>query len=210
MPQEKSQEIKHFISPNVRLGSNCELGFWVELGHVPKGRQEDILELVIGNDAVIRSRSVIYAGTKIGNNFSTGHGAIIHGFVTIGDNVSVGSGSEIFKNCVIGSNVRIHSQCFIPEGTVIEDNVRIAPGTVMADAKHPLLPEDKKTREGPRIKQGAYLGVGVKVLPHVVIGAGSLVGAGSVVTKDVPDGVVVFGSPAKVYMSVKEYMARLI
>lgn len=199
----------YYIAPHVRLGNNTDIGPWVEVGSAPRGYRLGELPLEIGDHAIVRSHTVIYAGSTIGHHFATGHGALIREAVTIGDNVSIGAGSEISPKTVIGNNVRIHTRCFIAESSIIEDGVRIAPGTITADLKHPLLPEEKKIRRGPHIKRGAYIGIGVKILPGICIGEGSLVGAGSVVVDDVPPGVVVFGNPAKVYMKLEEYLARL-
>ncbi len=198
------------VYQGVSLGIEPTIGPWALLGIPPKGHKDGELALIIGDRAHIRSHSVIYAGSKIGHNFATGHGALVRENVKIGDNVSIGSGSEVEQNCVIGNNVRIHSNCFIAEGTVIEDNVKIAPGTHVASDLHPLLPEEKKQRQGPRIGQGVYIGIGVTLLPNVVIGAGSFVAAGAVVTKNVPEGMVVLGNPAKIHMSVEEYMRKII
>lgn len=200
---------EHKIHQGVSLGVEPTIGPWALLGIPPKKHKEGELALAIGDHAYIRSHTVIYAGSRIGNNFATGHGALVRESVTIGDNVSIGSGSEVEQNCVIGNNVRIHSNCFIAEGTVIEDNVKIAPGTHVASDKHPLLPEEKKKRKGPEIGRGVYIGIGATLLPGIKIGEGSFVGAGSVVTKDVPARVVVLGNPAKVYMTVSEYMGKL-
>ncbi len=198
------------VHKGVSLGTEPTIGPWALLGVPPKGHKDGELALTIGDNAHVRSHSVIYAGSKIGNNFATGHGALVRERVTIGDNVSIGSGTEVEQNCVIGNNVRIHSNCFIAEGTVIEDNVKIAPGTHVASDKHPLLSEEKKKRKGPHIGRGVYIGIGATLLPGIKIGDGSFVGAGSVVVKDVPSGVVVLGNPARVYMDVEEYMKRLV
>lgn len=198
------------VYQGVTLGSEHTIGPWVILGAPPRKYKEGELVLSIGDNAHIRSHSVIYAGSKIGNKFATGHGALVRERVIIGDNVSIGSGSEVEQNCVIGNNVRIHSNCFIAEGTVIEDNVKIAPGTHIASDRHPLLPEEKKHRQGPRIGQGVYIGIGVTLLSDVVIGRGSFIAAGAVVTKDVPEGMVVLGNPARIYMSVDEYTKRVV
>ncbi len=196
--------------PGVSLGIEPRIGPWALLGVPPRGRKEGESTLLIGERANIRSHTVIYAGGKIGNDFSTGHGALIRENIAIGDNVSIGSGTEIEQNCVIGNNVRVHSHCFIAEGTVIEDGVKIAPGVNMASDRHPLLPEEKKKRRGPHIGKKVYIGMGATILPGITIGEGSFIGAGSVVTKDIPAGMVAFGNPAKVMMSVKEYIRKVL
>lgn len=200
---------QHVIHQNVTVGKNPAIGWGAELGVPPRGLKEGESELTIGDNATIRSHSVLYAGSKIGNNFTTGHGAVIQTNVVIGDNVSIGSGTEIEHDVTVGNNVRIHSQCFIAEGTVIEDNVKIAPGVHAASDRHPLIPADQKKRKGPRIREGTYIGMGVTLLPGIVIGKGSLIAAGSVVARGVPDEVVVMGNPARVYLSVKKYLAKL-
>ena len=197
------------IYQNVSLGVNPDLGLWVELGVAPRGHHPGDFSLEIGDNATIRSHTVMYAGTKIGDNFATGHNALIQPFVTIGDNVSIGSGTEIEHHVTIGNNVRIHSNCFIAQGTVIRDGVRISPNTAITSTKHPLLPEEKKNRRGPEIGENVYISIGVTILSHLTIGKGSLIGSGSVVTKNVPEGVVMIGTPARVYMTVEEYLKKL-
>ena len=194
---------------NVSFGASPDIGFWVELGVPPRGQHPGDFSLEIGDNAVIRSHTIIYAGTKIGHNFATGHGARIQPFVSIGDDVSIGSGSEIEHHVTIGNHVRIHSNCFIAQGTVIRDGVRISPNASITSTKHPLLPENLKNRRGPEIGENVYIGIGVTILSHLVIGKGSLIGSGSVVTKDVPEGVVMIGTPARVHMTVEEYLKRL-
>ena len=198
----------HRIPLGILLASPFSLGRDVDLGLQPKGDKSMDAILEIGERSIIRSQTIIYAGTKIGADFATGHGALIREHVRIGNFVSVGSRTEIEPYVHIGNNVRIHSHCFIAEGSVIEDNVIIAPGVFFASDKHPLQPRENKVRKGPTILENAYICMRVVILPGCVIGRGSLVGAGSVVTKDVPGEVVVYGNPAKVISGVQEYIAR--
>lgn len=207
--KEYRMEEQKKIYQNVSLGANPDIGSWVELGLPPRGQHPGDFSLVIGDNATIRSHTIIYAATKIGNNFSTGHGARIQPFVSIGDNVSIGSGTEIEHHVTIGNNVRIHSNCFIAQGTVIRDGVRISPNAAITSTKHPLLPEELKNRRGPEIGENVYIGIGVTILSHLTIGKGSLIGSGSVVTKDVPEGVVMIGTPARVHMTVEDYLKKL-
>ena len=90
----------------VKLGDNPDIGEYVLLGVVPKGK--DLAPLQIGDNAVIRSHSVLYGGSKIGDHFQTGHGVSIRENNVIGDRVSIGTHSVIERDNIIGSDVRVH------------------------------------------------------------------------------------------------------
>src|SRR3989338_3327117 len=94
---------------NVKLGKQCEIGDFAVIGVPPRGKREGELKTVIGDGAVIRSHTVIYAGNKIGKNFQTGHGTMLREENQIGDNVSIGTQSIIEHHVKIGSGARIHS-----------------------------------------------------------------------------------------------------
>jgi len=180
----------------VRLGKNFQIGDYSIIGIPIKNGNRTLEQTVIGDNSLIRSHTIIYSGNKIGDNFQTGHGVLVRESNEIGRNVSVGSHSIIEHHVKIGNNVRIHSGAFIPEYTVIEDNAWIGPQVTLTNAKYPASSLAKKYLSGPKIKKGAKIGGGAVLLPGVKIGKESLVGAGSVVTKDVPDRTVVAGNPA--------------
>jgi acetyltransferase-like isoleucine patch superfamily enzyme len=192
------------IFPNVKLGKNIKIGEYCILGNPPRNKKEGELELVIGDNALIRSHTIIYAGNKIGKNFQTGHGAIIRENNVIGDNVSVGCLAVIEDENIIGNNVRIHTKASIGGNAKIEDNVFIGPHANLLNDLHPPCPRYKECMGGPIIKTGAKIGVGAIIFPGVVIGEHAIVGAGSVVTKNVPPYKVVAGNPARVIKDVKE------
>ena len=192
------------ICPNVHLGEGVEIGDFAVVGVPPRGKAEGELATVIGDGAVIRSHSVIYAGNVIGKGFQTGHHAMIREENRIGDDVSVGTNSVVEHHVDIGNGVRIHSQAFVPEYSRLEDGAWIGPNVVLTNVRHPLCPKAKVCLKGPTIKRGAKIGANSTILPSVVVGEDALVGAGSVVVEDVPDRAVVAGNPARVVKSVHQ------
>ena len=130
----------------------------------------------------------------------------------VGDGTKIGAFVEIQKNASVGKNCKISSHTFICEGVTIEDNVFIGHGVMFindsfpraANADGSLQTEADWKVETTRICKGASLGSGVTVLANVTVGEGALVGAGSVVTKDVPPHTIVAGNPARILRSTEE------
>ncbi len=160
--------------------------------------------LRIGVDATIRSGSVIYAGTTIGDRFTTGHNMVVREECTLGDDVSIWTGSVIDYGCRIGNRVKIHTNCYVAQFTVIEDDAFLAPGVSIANDLYPGDEASAELMGGPHIGAGAQIGVGTTLLPYVRIGAGAIIGSGSVVVRDIPAGMVAFGNPARVHRPVDE------
>jgi len=150
---------------------------------------------------------VIYAGNVIGAGFQTGHGVLVRESNEIGDDVSIGSHTIVEHHVKIGNRVRIHSGGFIPEFSVLEDGCWIGPCVVFTNALYPQSPSAKSNLKGPRIMSGAKIGANATLLPGVTIGKNALVGAGAVVVKDVPEGKVVVGNPARIVKEVSEIKA---
>ena len=186
------------IFPNVHLGRDCAVDPFVLLGRPPRGAAPGELELRIGDGAVIRSHTVIYAGTVIGDRFQSGHNVLVREHTRIGDDCSVGTGSVVEFQVTMGNRVRLHSRVFVPELTVIEDGCWLGPNVVITNAKFPAAARTKEMLQGVTLRRGAIVGANATLLPGITIGAGALVGAGAVVTRDVPAGVVVVGNPARV------------
>lgn len=188
------------IYPGVKLGKNVTIEDFCIIGVPFKGQTSE--ETVIGDNAVIRSHTVIYAGNKIGNNFQTGNKANIRELNTIGDNVSIGTLSVVEHHVTIEEGVRIHTQVFVPEYTVLKKDAWLGPNVVITNAKYPRSPNVKTSLIGATVETNAKIGANSTLLPGVRIGENSLVGAGSVVVQDVPEGMIVAGNPAKVIRAI--------
>ena len=150
----------------------------------------------IGDNAIIRSNTVIYCNVEIGDNFVTGHNVVIRENTKIGNNVLVGTNAVIEGETTIGNNVSIQSNVYIPRRTIIEDYVFIGPNAVLTNDKYPLR-KDYELR-GPIIRRGATIGANSVILPSVEIGEGAFVAAGALVTKDVPPWKLAIGFPARI------------
>lgn len=192
----------HKLYPNVSIGKNAIIEEYVIIGLPPRGKKAGELLTVIGDNAVIRSHTVIYAGNRIGNDFQTGHHVLVREENEIGNQVSIGTASVVEHHVKMGNNVRIHSQAFVPEMSILEDGAWIGPNAVITNAAYPLSPNVKHELKGAIVKKNAKVGANATLLPGITIGENALVGAGAVVTKDVPPNKVVAGNPAKVINDV--------
>jgi acetyltransferase-like isoleucine patch superfamily enzyme len=146
----------------------------------------------------------IAADVKLGENVRVFDFVNLYG-CTIGDHSKIGAFVEIQKNAHIGRNCKISSHTFICEGVTIEDNVFIGHNVSFINDKFPratkegaLQTEADWTVQPTRVATGASIGTSCTILSNVRIGKNSIVGAGSVVTRDVPDNVIAAGNPCRV------------
>jgi acetyltransferase-like isoleucine patch superfamily enzyme len=175
------------IHSNVELGEGTVVQDGAIVGEPPRGKQAGELKTTIGAGGIIRSGTVIYAGAVIGDRFSCGHGAMIREDNVIGDDCSVGT------NAVLEPGNRVG--CFL-EHTTLGARVFLGPHVVFTDDPHPMCPRYLDCVLGATVEDDVSIGANATILPGLKIGAGSLIGAGSVVTKNVEAGIVVAGSPA--------------
>ncbi len=146
--------------------------------------------------------AILYTHTAIGRRATIGHYAIVREQNQIGDDLKLWSYSVVDYGCRIGHRVKIHHHVYIAQYSRIEDDVFIAPGTRLANDRWPG--QGSPVLTGPRICEGAQVGINVSINPGVTIGAHALIGAGSVVTKDIPPYAVAYGNPARVRGDVRE------
>ncbi len=186
------------VDPSTVFAGTAVVEDWVLVG------QAGAAPTQIGDDAILRAGTIIYGANQIGARFRTGNKANIREANTIGDDVSIGTLSVVEHHVTIGDRVRIHTQVFVPEYTILEEDVWIGPNVVITNSRYPASQSSKENLDGCILRSGCKIGANVTVLPGVEIGANALVGAGSVVTQNVPAGMVVAGNPARVIRPVEE------
>ena len=186
----------------VRLGNSAIIDNGVILGYSPSRGNHQVL--TVGPGAHIREGTIIYGGSRIGCKLETGHNVVIREENDIGDNFRIWNNSVIDYGCKIGNNVKIHNNVYVCQFTIIEDGVFLAPGVTLANDIHPGCPDALECMRGPYINKGAQIGINCSILPRVVIGEHSIIGSGSVVTRDIPAGVVAYGNPAQVICDISE------
>lgn len=185
------------------VGSNCIIGEY--LMDFCLDRKYHHHPLHIGKNALIRSGSIIYGDSKIGDNFQTGHQVTIREKTEIGDNVSIGTLSDIQGTCRIGNFVRLHSNVHIGQLSKIDDFVWIFPYVVLTN--DPTPPSENLL--GVHVHSFAIIATGALIMPGVEIESDSLIAAGAVVTKPVNKFAVVAGSPGKVISDVRKIRNKI-
>lgn len=195
---------RHKIYKNVAIGKGAKIEEGVIIGLPPTGKKNGEVPTIIGQNAYIRANTIIYAGVKIGDNFQTGPNVLIRENNIIGDNVVVWHGSTLNPENVIGDNCRIHAGCFL-ETVTLGKSIFIGPSVTFTNDSHPIIPiQFKECLKGAIVEDEAVIGGGVTVLPHTTIGKRAVIGAGSVVVKNIPSSKVAVGNPAKVIKNVSQ------
>ena len=157
----------------------------------------------IGDGSVISTGAIVFAGSRIGARVVLGDQSCVRERVTVGDDVVLGRGALVENDTTIGALTKIQADAYITAYSTLEESVFIAPCVVTTndnfmgrtERRHDLI-------AGPTIRRGARIGGGAILCPGVEIGEEAFVGAGAVVTKDVPSRVIVVGNPARVLRDV--------
>jgi len=199
------------IYGNSKIGEGSFVAENVIIGYPGKNEAHLLLEgkfelvegSIIGRGCILRDFGVIYSQAQLGAGVKTGHHYMVREHSVVGENTLIGSGVIIEDHCTIGSDVMIQSNVYIPTNSIIEERVFLGPNVVLTNDKRMARGDCKL--EGAIIKKGTRIGANATILPGIIIGRDSIVGAGSVVTKNVPDNEIVVGVPAASIGKVPEH-----
>jgi len=198
------------IYGNSQIGEGTILGEGVIIGH-PGKDDGDILAsgefhrlpgARIGAGCIIRAHSIIYSKTELKDRVKTGHFSLVREESIVGEGTLIGTGTIIEDQCIIGSDVSIQSGVYIPTFSKVADKVFLGPNCVLTNDDRMGRGEWKL--QGITIEYGARIGANSTIRPGITIGRDAVVGAGSVVTKDVEPYTVVVGVPARRLKDVAE------
>lgn len=211
------------IGHNVRIGNNTVIYDNVEVGdntiicndcvigeplnaYYYDGDSYENPKTIIGANSLIRSHTIIYAGSTMGDHFQTGHRVTVREKAVFGSHCSLGTLDDIQGYSEFGNYCRLHSNVHIGQHSKLGSFVFVYPYVVFTN--DPTPPSDICI--GPTVGDFSQIATGSVLLPGVKIGKHCLIGAGSSVTKDVPDFQLVVGVPAKVIKDVRDIKDREI
>lgn len=178
--------------PGYEIDAHAQIDEGVTLGYTYPGWTQ---KLRIGPHAIIRSGSILYAGSTIGKRFTCGHQVLIRAECQIGDRVVILHKCTLEGKIRIGNGVKLMAHIYIPSRTVIGDFVFVGPGCTFLNHKMPMRSDMPVS--GAVVEDRVGIGGGVTICPGVRIGRNSFIGAGALVNKDVPPDTLALGVPAR-------------
>jgi acetyltransferase-like isoleucine patch superfamily enzyme len=191
------------LGEGVRILENAVVGKQPSLGSKSTARRDPLPPARIGDGTVVSTGAIVFAGSTVGANCIVGDQSCIRERVELADDCILGRGSLIENDTTVGAGTRIQAEAYITAYSTLEEDVFIAPCVVTTNDNFMGRTEKRKTlMKGPTIRRSARVGGGAILCPGVEIGEEAFVGAGAVVTKDVPARKLVVGSPARVLRDV--------
>jgi acetyltransferase-like isoleucine patch superfamily enzyme len=205
------------VFPGTIVGDGCRILDYAVVGKQPTlgprstAKQEELPALDLGPGAIVSTAAIVFAGTRVGARVIVGDQACVRERCELGEDVVVGRASLVENDTTVGERTKIQAMAYITAYSTLEEDVFIAPCVQTANDNFMGRTERRHAlRRGPTIRRGARIGAGAVLCPGVEIGEEAFVGAGAVVVKDVPPGVVVVGNPARVLRDVaaEELLSR--
>jgi acetyltransferase-like isoleucine patch superfamily enzyme len=193
------------LGEGVRVLEHAVVGKQPTLGPRSTAKREPLPPTTVGAGTVISTGAIVFAGSELGAGCIVGDQACIRERVRLDDDVVVGRGSLVENDTTIGSGTRIQAEAYVTAYSTLEEDVFVAPCVVTTNDNFMGRTERRKAlMKGPTIRRGARVGGGAILCPGIEVGEEAFVGAGAVVTKDVPPGKVVVGNPARVLRDVPD------
>jgi acetyltransferase-like isoleucine patch superfamily enzyme len=193
------------LGEGVRVLENAVVGKQPTLSPRSTAKREPLVAAEIGDRTIVSTGAIVFAGSRIGARVILGDQSCVRERVTIGDDVVLGRGSLVENDTTIGAGTKIQAEAYITAYSTLEERVFVAPCVVTTNDNLMGRTERRhELRAGPTIRRGARIGGGAVLCPGVEIGEEAFVGAGAVVTKNVPPRVIVVGNPARELREVSE------
>jgi acetyltransferase-like isoleucine patch superfamily enzyme len=186
------------LGENVKVLEGAVVGKQPTLSPRSTAKRELLAPTTIGDGTIVSTGAIVFAGSKIGARVILGDQSCVRERVEIGDDVVLGRGSYIENDTTIGAMTKIQADAYITAYSTLEEHVFIAPCVVTTNDNWMGRTEQRFGNiKGPTIRRGARIGGGAILCPAIEIGEEAFVGAGAVVTKDVPPRAVMVGNPAR-------------
>ncbi len=193
------------LGEGVRVLEGAVVGKQPTLSPRSTAKRDPLPPASVGDGTIVSTGAIVFAGTTIGARVVLGDQSCVRERVEIGDDVVVGRGSLVENDTSIGAMTKIQADAYITAYSTLEEHVFIAPCVVTTnDNWMGRTTERFGNVKGPTIRRGARVGGGAILCPAIEIGEEAFVGAGAVVTKDVPPRTVVVGNPARVLREVPD------
>ena len=193
------------LGEGVKVLENAVVGKQPSLSPRSTAKRELLPPTEIGDETIVSTGAVVFAGSRIGARVVLGDQSCVRERVQVGDDVVLGRGSLIENATTVGARTKIQAEAYITAYSLLEDDVFIAPCVVTTNDNFMGRTERRHDQiKGPTIRRGARIGGGAIICPAVEVGEEAFVGAGAVVTKDVPARMLVVGNPARVLRAVNE------
>ena len=193
------------LGEGVRVLEHAVVGKQPVLSPRSTASREPLPPAVLGAGTVVSTGAIVFAGARLGARVLVGDGACVRERCVIGDDVVIGRGSLVENDTTVGARTTIQAHAYVTAYSTLEEDVFVAPCVVTTNDNFMGRTERRhELKKGPTIRRGARVGGGAVLCPGIEIGEEAFVGAGAVVTKDVPPRKVVVGNPARVIRDVAD------
>jgi acetyltransferase-like isoleucine patch superfamily enzyme len=190
------------IHAGVEIGAGCTIDDGAVVGKPPRlsarsrSKRQDAVPTVLGAGAVVSAGAIVLSGVRLGEGTFVGGHAFVRERTTTGPDCMVGTSAVLGADVALGARAKVQTLSIVVSGSLVEDDVFVGP--TVTSMNDPSAGRTKPELHGVVLRRACRIGGGSALLPGVEVGEDALVGAGSVVTRDVPAGALAIGVPARV------------